>query len=139
MNFHSKIYKTCFDGPFHGKTFAPHHGETIVRILTWSEGKYVGDSLYRVDEDKLNYMGHDGTKTWPSELHATNNQKRRPMTDLERIRTMLCELVEEKVVNTWLETPNAKFNNKKPIELIKDGDLKPLEEMIYRLKSGTPV
>lgn len=60
------------------------------------------------------------------------------MNDLERIRTKLCELVEEKAVDTWLETPNAKFNNKKPIELIKEGDLKPLEEMICRLESGIP-
>lgn len=60
------------------------------------------------------------------------------MSDIERIRTRLCEMVEEKAVDIWLETPNAKFNNKKPIDLIKDGDLKPLEEMIYRLESGTP-
>lgn len=39
--------KTCFDGPFHGKTFAPH--------------------LYLVEGDRLNYIGHDGTKTWPPE------------------------------------------------------------------------
>lgn len=44
------------------------------------------------------------------------------MSDIERIRTRLCEMVEEKAVDIWLETPNAKFNNKKPIDLIKDGD-----------------
>lgn len=66
----SSVYKTCLGGPFHGKTFAPHPGETVVKIAVWSDGKYVGDGMYRVDEDKLNYMGHDGTKTWPSELHA---------------------------------------------------------------------
>jgi uncharacterized protein (DUF2384 family) len=60
------------------------------------------------------------------------------MSDFERIRTRLCGLVEEKAVDIWLETPNAKFNNKKPIELINEGNLKPLEEMIYRLESGVP-
>jgi uncharacterized protein (DUF2384 family) len=58
------------------------------------------------------------------------------MNDLDNIRTRLCELIEEKAVDIWLETPNVKFNNKKPIELINEGDLKPLEEMIYRLESG---
>lgn len=60
------------------------------------------------------------------------------MSDLETIRKRLCELIEENAVDIWLETPNIKFNNKSPIELIKEGDLKPLEEMIYRLESGTP-
>jgi uncharacterized protein (DUF2384 family) len=60
------------------------------------------------------------------------------MNDLERIRTRLCDMVEEKAVDIWLETPNVKFNNKKPIELIKEGNLKPLEEMICRLESGIP-
>lgn len=69
------VYKTCFDGPFHGKNFAPHPGETIVRIPVWHKEKYVGDSLYRVEEDKLNYMGHDKTKTWPKQgdLNDTQN------------------------------------------------------------------
>lgn len=60
------------------------------------------------------------------------------MTDLERMRTRLCELVEEKAVGIWLETPNKAFQNKKPIELINEGNLRPLEEMIYRLESGIP-
>lgn len=60
------------------------------------------------------------------------------MTDLERIRTRLCELVEEKTVDIWLETPNKAFQNKKPIELINEGNLRQLEEMIYRLESGVP-
>jgi len=46
--------------------------------------------------------------------------------------------VEEKEVDIWLEKPNAKFNNKSPVDLINEGNLKPLEEMIYRLESGIP-
>lgn len=61
------IYLTCFDGPFHGKTFAPHPNESIVKIPVWHRGKYAGDSIYRVEEDKLNYMRHDNTNTWPKE------------------------------------------------------------------------
>jgi hypothetical protein len=61
----NNIYKTCFGGPFHGKTFAPHPGETTLRIAVWSEGKYAGDSLYRVEEDHLNYIGFDKTNNWP--------------------------------------------------------------------------
>lgn len=33
------------------------------------------------------------------------------MNDLERIRTRLCDMVEEKAADIWLETPNVKFNN----------------------------
>jgi uncharacterized protein (DUF2384 family) len=58
------------------------------------------------------------------------------MNDLDNIRSKLCKLIEEKFVDVWLNTPNASFNNKKPIDLINEGNLKPLEETIYRLESG---
>lgn len=61
----NNVYKTCFDGPFHGKTFAPHPVEEVIRIVVWHQGKYVGDALYQVEQDKLNYIVFDKTNNWP--------------------------------------------------------------------------
>ena len=54
------------------------------------------------------------------------------------IRTRLAQLVKEEFIDVWLNTPNPKFNNQKPIDMIHKRDLKPLYEMLYRLESGTP-
>ena len=53
-------------------------------------------------------------------------------------RVRLGELFGETKVETWLHTPNAAFNNKRPIDLIHKGDVDPLYEMIYRVESGEP-
>lgn len=54
------------------------------------------------------------------------------------IRFRLAQLVKEEFIEVWLNTPNSKFNNQKPIDMIHNRDLKPLYEMLYRLESGTP-
>lgn len=54
------------------------------------------------------------------------------------IRIRLGQLVKEEFVEVWLHTPNPRFNNQKPIDMIYKQDLKPLYEMLYRLESGTP-
>lgn len=38
----------------------------------------------------------------------------------------------------WLLTPNPAFNGKIPLYMLESGDLKPLEHMIYVIKSGMP-
>lgn len=50
----------------------------------------------------------------------------------------LSEIVKEEFIESWLQKPNAAFNNRKPIDLINDNNYEPLYSMIYRLGSGEP-
>lgn len=54
------------------------------------------------------------------------------------IRVRLGELFGETKVEVWLHTPNAAFDNKRPIDLIHEDNSAPLYEMIYRVGSGEP-
>lgn len=59
-------------------------------------------------------------------------------SDELNIRERLAQLVKAEFIDVWLNTPNSKFNNQKPIDMIHKKDLKPLYEMLYILESGTP-
>jgi uncharacterized protein (DUF2384 family) len=50
----------------------------------------------------------------------------------------LSEIVNEDYIESWLQKPNASFNNRKPIDLINEDNYGPLYSMIYRLGSGEP-
>lgn len=54
------------------------------------------------------------------------------------IRVRLGELFGETKVETWLHTPNVAFDNKRPIDLIREGNIDPIYEMMYRVDSGEP-
>lgn len=53
-------------------------------------------------------------------------------------RIRLGILFGETKVETWLNTPNPAFDNKKPIDMIFDQDLAPLYEMVRIMGSGEP-
>lgn len=59
-------------------------------------------------------------------------------SDESNIRERLAQLVKTEFIDVWLNTPNPKFNNQKPIDMIHKKDLKPLYEMLYILESGIP-
>ena len=52
----------------------------------------------------------------------------------------LSEIVDdnEEFIDSWLQQPNAAFNNRKPIDLINEDNYDPLYAMIYRIGSGEP-
>jgi len=61
-------------------------------------------------------------------------------TDIENdIRSRLERLIEPQFIDSWLNSPNAGFNGKKPIELIIDGDTNQLYRMLYVLETGEPL
>jgi len=60
------------------------------------------------------------------------------MKEFEDFKKKLSEIVDEKFIDSWLQQPNAAFNNRKPIDLINEDNYNPLYEMIYRLGSGEP-
>ena len=54
-----------------------------------------------------------------------------PMDELQ-------EVIEKKVIEKWLDTPNGAFMGRKPREVIAAGGMDKIREMIYRLTSGEP-
>jgi len=63
---------------------------------------------------------------------------RRRATEVERLRQALAEVVDEGAIAEWLDTPNAAFDNLKPLEVIERGEIDRLWRMIYLLRSGEP-
>lgn len=63
---------------------------------------------------------------------TTHNKK------FEGFKKKLSQIVDEEFIESWLQKPNAAFNNRKPIDLINEDNYQPLYAMIYRLGSGEP-
>ena len=63
---------------------------------------------------------------------TTHNKK------FEDCKKKLSQIVDEQFIESWLQKPNAAFNNRKPIDLINEDNYQPLYAMIYRLGSGEP-
>lgn len=56
------------------------------------------------------------------------------------IKTRLETLISEpELIDSWLNSPNSAFGNKKPIELIIDGDTNSIYRMLYVLETGEPL
>jgi uncharacterized protein (DUF2384 family) len=62
-------------------------------------------------------------------------------TDIEKdIRSRLERLITQpESIEVWLNSPNKAFNNKKPIDLIREKDTNQLYRMLYVLESGEPL
>lgn len=61
-------------------------------------------------------------------------------SDIENdIRVRLERLIQPEFIDSWLNTTNKAFNNKRPIDLILEQNLDPLYKMIYILESGEPL
>ncbi len=60
----------------------------------------------------------------------------RGLTELDRFRDRLSELVAAEAIPGWLDTPNEAFDGLKPIEVIERGEIDRLWNMIFYLESG---
>lgn len=60
------------------------------------------------------------------------------LNKFEDFKKKLSQIVDEEFIESWLQKPNAAFNNRKPIDLINEDNYQPLYAMIYRLESGEP-
>ena len=60
----------------------------------------------------------------------------RRLTELERLRKALSEVIRDSAIGEWLNTPNPAFGGLKPLEVIDRGESDRLWEMIYFLRSG---
>lgn len=59
---------------------------------------------------------------------------------MKNIRDRLADLLlDEKLVDEWMNKPNKVLNGKSPNELIEDGRENELYRILFLLESGSPV
>ena len=59
-------------------------------------------------------------------------------SELRSIREALSEVMVSEQIDNWLNTSNKAFGDRTPLEVIEDGDVAFIWQMIYLLRSGTP-
>ena len=60
----------------------------------------------------------------------------RRVTELDRLQRALGKVVRTKAMGTWLTTPNEAFDGDAPADLIANGKVDLLWQMIFALRSG---
>lgn len=58
------------------------------------------------------------------------------LTELERLRAGLAEVMKEDAIPEWLETPNPAFGDLKPTEVIERGQIDRVWKLVFDLQSG---
>jgi hypothetical protein len=61
------------------------------------------------------------------------------LKEITRISDALAEVMDKGIIGKWLQTPNEAFDGLKPLEVIERGEIDRIWQMIYFLRSGTPV
>jgi transcriptional regulator with XRE-family HTH domain len=63
---------------------------------------------------------------------------RQRMIELRRLREALAGVMKPTFIGEWLQTPNAAFDELKPLEVIERGQIDRIWRMIHLLESGEP-
>jgi uncharacterized protein (DUF2384 family) len=62
----------------------------------------------------------------------------RSITEVNRLSRELAAVVKGETLGAWMDRPNKAFGNRRPIQVIEDGEIDLLWAMIHDLKSGNP-
>lgn len=65
-------------------------------------------------------------------------QSRQRIKEMERLQRALAQVMDPSRIAGWLETPNAAFDEMKPLEVIERGQIDRIWRMIFYLESGVP-
>ena len=60
------------------------------------------------------------------------------MKTIDELKERLKRIVQEEVIDAWLDSPNPAFNNKTPRQMVIEQNTSQIEAMLYRLESGIP-
>lgn len=63
---------------------------------------------------------------------------KRPYNEVYRLCEALAEVVDPECLGEWFQTPNDSFDGLKPIEVIQQGEIDQLWNMVFELQSGMP-
>ena len=60
----------------------------------------------------------------------------RRLTEIDRLRSRLGQVMKPEFIHEWLSTPNEAFDGLKPLEVIERGEIDRLWDMLFYLESG---
>ena len=66
------------------------------------------------------------------------NKLKRPYNEVYKLCEALSEVVDPACLGEWFQTPNDSFDGLTPIELIEQGDIDQLWNMVFELQTGMP-
>ncbi len=66
------------------------------------------------------------------------NKLKRPYNEVYKLCEALSEVVDRDCLGKWFQTPNESFDGLTPIELIEQGDIDQLWNMVFELQTGMP-
>ncbi|MDQ6911271.1 MAG: MbcA/ParS/Xre antitoxin family protein [Verrucomicrobiota bacterium] len=56
--------------------------------------------------------------------------------EVTRLRNALADVIEDEVLDEWLQRPNKQFNGSTPLQVIECGETDRLWQMIWQLREG---
>lgn len=62
--------------------------------------------------------------------------KERKLNETHRLLLALCQIMEPDQVSNWLATPNEWFGGKTPLNVIRQGRMEQVWDMIYHTREG---
>jgi transcriptional regulator with XRE-family HTH domain len=68
--------------------------------------------------------------------HAVSDPARQKLTETERLRAALAQIVPEDQMGPWLRTPNPAFEGQTPIQVIERGESDRLWQMIFQIDAN---
>lgn len=66
------------------------------------------------------------------------NKLKRPYNEVYKLCEALSDVVDPACLGAWFQTPNESFDGLTPIELIEQGDIDQLWNMVFELQTGMP-
>ncbi len=63
---------------------------------------------------------------------------KRPYNEVYRLCEALAEVVDSDCLGEWFQMPNDSFDGLKPIEVIQQGEIDQLWNMVFELQTGMP-
>jgi len=77
-----------------------------------------------------------------SELESKSRDPRpetkRRLTEVDRLRKALDEIMDAEDIAGWMEEPNDAFGGSTPLQLVERGEIDRLWQMIFAIRSGQP-
>lgn len=95
---------------------------------------------YAVTQDtftRLTGFSPRAIANWKQGQEPSASTQRR-LTELNRLFTVLEQLVAKESIGPWLKEPNLAFDGSTPLQVIERGEIDRLWRMFYELASGEP-
>jgi transcriptional regulator with XRE-family HTH domain len=69
---------------------------------------------------------------------SPKSDTRRRLTEVDRLRQALCELMTPADLAKWFDAPNPGFDGSTPLQLVERGEIDRLWQMIHAVRTGEP-